>query len=194
MQNTIPAAKRALRNRVCAALKQMEPRERAAASARARALLTGQDVWKTAQWVLFFAPLPEEVDVWPFLAAALAAGKRVALPRFVAETGTYEACPIQNPESDLQAGHFGIREPGRHCARLASGRLDLILVPGVAFDLRGGRLGRGKGYYDQLLSGLRGTTCGVAFDQQIVDEIPVAPHDVRLDCILTPTRWVDLRR
>jgi 5-formyltetrahydrofolate cyclo-ligase len=70
--------------------------------------------------------------------------------------------------------------------------VDLILVPGLAFDLRGRRLGRGKGYYDQLLRGLRGITCGVAFDQQIVAEIPVEPHDVRVNCVLTPTRWIQL--
>jgi 5-formyltetrahydrofolate cyclo-ligase len=71
--------------------------------------------------------------------------------------------------------------------------LDLILVPGVAFDLQGRRLGRGKGYYDQLLGALHGTRCGVAFDQQVVDEIPMAPHDMTLHCILTPTRWVELK-
>ena len=194
MQNTIREAKRVLRNQVCAGLKRMGPEERATASAQARALLATQTLWKTAQGVLFFASLPEELDVWPLLTEALAAGKKVALPRFVAETRTYEACAIQNPEADLQVGHFGIREPGSRCARLPSSRLNLILVPGVAFDLQGRRLGRGKGYYDRLLRGLRGTTCGVAFNQQIVGEIPVAPHDVRLDCILTPTYWVDLRR
>jgi len=193
MQNTIREAKQALRSQVGARLKQMEPGERAAASDRARALLAAQALWKTAQWVLFFAPLPEELDVWPLLTEALSAGKRVALPRFVAETKTYEACQILDPQVDLQVGHFGIREPARHCPRLSSNQLDLILVPGVAFDLHGRRLGWGKGYYDQLLRTLRGATCGVAFDQQIVEEIPVAPHDVPLDCLLTPTRWVNLR-
>jgi 5-formyltetrahydrofolate cyclo-ligase len=93
----------------------------------------------------------------------------------------------------LQLGHFGIREPETRCARLTSGKLDLILVPGVAFDLRGGRLGRGKGYYDRLLRELRGTTCGVAFEEQIVGEIPVEPHDVRLKFLLTPTRWIQVK-
>jgi 5-formyltetrahydrofolate cyclo-ligase len=62
----------------------------------------------------------------------------------------------------------------------------------VAFDLHGHRLGRGKGYYDALLRALSGTACGVAFDQQIVTEVPVAAHDVRMNCLLTPTRWVVL--
>lgn len=193
MQNTIREAKQALRNQVGAGLKRLGPGERATASARARALLAAQELWKTAQWVLFFAPMQEELDVWPLLIEALAAGKKVGLPRFVAEDGIYEACQIQDPKSDLRVGHFGIREPASRCAPLPSIRLDLIMVPGAAFDLHGRRLGRGRGYYDQLLGELRGTTCGVAFDEQIVDEIPVAPHDVNLDCILTPTQWVDLR-
>jgi 5-formyltetrahydrofolate cyclo-ligase len=192
MQNTIQEAKQALRNRVSARLKRMGPGERAAASARARALLAAQPLWRAAQWVLFFAPLPGELDVWPLLAQALAAGKRVALPRFVPENRAYEARLIRNPESDLQVGHFGIREPASRCAPLPATGLDLILVPGVAFDLHGRRLGRGKGYYDHLLGTLRGTTCGVAFDEQLVDEVPVAPHDVRLDCVLTPSQWVEL--
>jgi 5-formyltetrahydrofolate cyclo-ligase len=71
-------------------------------------------------------------------------------------------------------------------------RLDFILVPGVAFDLHGRRLGRGRGFYDQLLANVRGRTCGVAFDEQIVRDVPIEPHDVSLNCILTPTRWVEL--
>ena len=193
MQDGIREAKRALREQVRGELNRLGAAERAAASAQARARLTAQPLWQKAQRVLLFASLPEELDLWPLLTEALAAGKSVALPRFAAATGTYEACAIQDPERDLQAGHFGIREPKPDCARLPSNRLDLILVPGVAFNLQGRRLGRGKGYYDQLLKVLRGTTCGVAFDQQVVAEIPVESHDVRLDCVLTPTRWVEVK-
>ena len=192
MQNQIREAKRVLRDQVQAAVKRIPPGERVDASARARALLEAQVLWQTAQSVLFFAPLPEELDVWPLLAKALATGKRVALPRFVAATRSYEACWILT-QKEVQVGHFGIREPRIHCARVASGELDLILVPGVAFDLCGRRLGRGKGYYDQLLGVMRGTTCGVTFEEQIVAEVPVGPHDVRLDYILTPTRWVEVK-
>jgi 5-formyltetrahydrofolate cyclo-ligase len=193
MQNNLPGAKQVLRDQVCAAVKKVPPEERAVASARARTLLETQALWQTARSVLFFAPLPEELDVWPLLARALAAGKQVALPRFVAATRSYEACWILNPETDIRVGHFGIREPCSHCARVSSGKLDLILVPGVAFDLQGHRLGRGKGYYDQLLEVLRATTCGVAFEEQVVDKIPLEPHDVRLNYILTPTVCVEAK-
>jgi 5-formyltetrahydrofolate cyclo-ligase len=192
MQNTIREAKRALRTQIGALLKEIALGEQVTASARARALLKQQAVWQTAQWILFFAPLPGELDIWPLLAEALSAGKKVALPRFAPETRAYETRQVLDLGADVQVGHFGIREPHRGCAPLPSPRLDLILVPGVAFDVHGRRLGRGKGYYDQLLKGLRGTTCGVAFDQQFVAEVPAGPHDVCLDCLLTPTRWIEV--
>jgi 5-formyltetrahydrofolate cyclo-ligase len=193
MQTTIRDAKVALRDQIGADLKRMVPGEITAASAQACALLTAQARWQAAQSVLFYAPMRQELDVWPLLLEALSVGKEVSLPRFVAEARYYEACEILNPETDLEVGHFGIREPSTLCRRLRSSRVDLILVPGVAFDLQGRRLGRGRGYYDQLLRVLRGTTCGVALNQQIVGEVPTEPHDVLLDCILTPTHWIELK-
>ena len=186
------ASKRALRREVAAVLRAMAPAEREAASGQARQLLASQPRWRAARSVLFYAPLAEELDVWPLVKEALRAGKRVGLPRFAPQSGAYTACEVQDLGLDLKAGHFGIREPADHCAAFSLKWLDLILVPGVAFDPHGRRLGRGKGFYDQLLAGLRGVTCGVAFDQQIVREVPVTSHDVLMNCILTPTRWIGL--
>jgi 5-formyltetrahydrofolate cyclo-ligase len=168
----------------------MAPAEREAGSARARALVAAQPEWLAAGSVLFYAPLAGELDVWPLLEAALAAGKRAGLPRFVPERGGYEAREVRDPAVDLKPGHFGIREPADHCRAWALNGLDFILVPGVAFDLQGRRLGRGKGYYDRLLAGLRGARCGVAFDRQIVGEVPVTSHDIVMNWIVTPTRWI----
>jgi 5-formyltetrahydrofolate cyclo-ligase len=181
--------KNALRARIRAALKKMTPERRATESVQACARLTQQAVWQKAQSVLFYAPLPGELDLWPLLMDALAAGKTVSLPRFEAEQKGYVACHIRDTAGDLSEGQYGIREPGESCERISLNRLDLILVPGIAFDLNGYRLGRGKGYYDRLLAEAGGPTCGVAFDEQIVSQIPTEPHDVRLNCILTPTRW-----
>src|SRR5439155_22158696 len=159
-------------------------------STQARRLLADQPIWRKAQAILFFAPLPVELDIWPLLCDAVADGKSVALPRFIPGTNSYAACRLEDPARDLIPGQFGIREPASHCSQISLNRLDFILVPGVAFDLHGRRLGRGKGFYDRLLAGLSGTTCGVAFDKQIMREIPVAPHDLSVDCILTPRRWL----
>ena len=182
-------AKRALRQDVRARMKELTPARRAEASAQARTLLAQQTRWRSAQSILFFAPMPGELDLWPLLAEALAAGKTAALPRYDAPTQSYRACRIENTAEDLEMGHFGIREPNLRCAVDSLDRFNFILVPGVAFDVHGRRLGRGKGFYDRLLATVRGTTCGVAFDEQLVSEIPVEQHDIRLNCLLTPTCW-----
>ena len=167
----------------------MSMSEREEASQQIRLRLEHQTLWREAKTILFFAPIAEEPDVWPLLEDSLKAGKSVYLPQFDREQKHYVACQIFDVARDVQSGRFGIREPVATCARISLKRLDLILVPGIAFDLSGHRLGRGKGFYDRLLATILGPTCGVAFDQQIVRQIPVEPHDVRLSFILTPTRW-----
>jgi 5-formyltetrahydrofolate cyclo-ligase len=191
MQKSIPESKSALRQQVRASLKQLNVAHRRAAAANACKLLEKQDVWKKAQSVLFFAPLPEELDIWPLAGDALEAGKIVGLLRFNSGTNQYEPCRIQNPVNDLRNGQFGIREPVAQCPALPPDQFELILVPGVAFDLKGHRLGRGRGTYDRLLTRVRGVTCGVGFDEQIVPEIPVEAHDLHVKIVLTPTRWVE---
>ena len=187
VQNT----KAALRRQMRAELKILTLEHRAAASVQACLLLEKQAVWKQARSILFYAPMPGELDIWRLVEESVAVGKLVALPQYQRAENRYVACRIERLPHDLKPGLHGIREPADHCALVPLNRLDLVLAPGVAFDLRGGRLGRGKGFYDQLLAHVRGTKVGVAFDEQIVGEIPVEPHDVYLNCILTPTRWIE---
>lgn len=187
--DTIEADKQALRQRIRAELKKLTPEERAAASLQACSRLEQQAVWQKAQSILFYAPIAGEVDIWRLAMDAQAAGKTICLPRYSPEEKVYLACLVGDAARELRKGHFGVREPNALCAKISSNRLDLILVPGIAFDFDGRRLGRGKGFYDQLLTSLQGPTCGVAFDQQIVGQIPTEPHDISLSCILTPTRW-----
>ena len=146
-------------------------------------------MWRGATRVLLYAPLPDELDVLPLLRNALLSGKQLALPRFDPIQKSYLACQVLNLDDDLRVGHYGIREPGINCRVIPLNRLDFVLVPGVAFAMDGRRLGRGKGIYDRLLTSVRGSKCGAGFDEQIVDGLPEEPHDIRLDCILTPTRW-----
>jgi 5-formyltetrahydrofolate cyclo-ligase len=183
----IQASKLALRREVTARLRSLTEPCRAAASVQACALLQKQPLWTQAHSVLLFAPLPGELHVWPLLQEALAAGKAAALPRFDPAAKRYAPCQILDA-ADIRVGHFGIREPRNPGSPVL--QFDLILVPGLAFDLHGHRLGRGKGYYDQLLSGLQGPTCGVAFDEQVLPDVPAEPHDARLNYLLTPTRWL----
>ncbi len=184
-------AKAQLREQIRARLKGLSPAARDKGSAELCARLRGQHLWHQAKAVLLFAPLPDEPDVWPLLAETLAANKIVALPSFVSATNTYVARRVTDPERDLIIGQFGIREVAELSPEMELNQLDLVLAPGVAFDLHGRRLGRGKGFYDRLLAGVRGTKCGVAFDEQLVDAVPVGPLDIPLNCILTPTRWIE---
>jgi len=208
--DVIQERKRVLRGEIRARLRGMSPSNRQERSAAARRMLEEQRIWKEARRILFYAPLETEVDIWQMLVDAIREGKEAYLPRFVdrprsacsleesaqrgvGPSGAYVVCRISDAESDVRIGRFGIREPAESCREGQLNWLDLILVPGIAFDLHGCRLGRGKGYYDRLLADVSGAKCGVAFDEQIVESLPIEPHDVRLHCILTPTRWIELQ-
>jgi len=181
-----------LRRKIRAALEKISPAVRTALSAQIRDRLKEQAVWKNAGSVLFFAPRPDELDLWPLLEEALAGGKIAALPRFNPAGKNYVAGRVQNLRSEIAPGEFGIREPAARCPEIPLSRFDLILVPGVAFDWHGHRLGRGKGFYDRLLANVRGVKCGITFDEQMVNDVPVGPSDVRMNFIMTPTRGAEI--
>jgi len=164
---------------------------RSLASALMRSPLSSRPEWQRAKSVLLYAPFQYEPDIWDLLTQALSEGKVVALPLFSAAERQYRACRVRDLQRDIVTGHFGIREPAPTCAADCLNRLDLILVPGVAFDMNCHRLGRGKGHYDQFLAVVEGRKYGVGYDEQLVDRIPLEPHDIALDCILTPTRWIE---
>ncbi len=189
MSDDLKNLKTELRREIRARLKAMTPEERAAGSEAIRAQLQAEPRWRSARGVMAYVPTAFEPDVWPLIQECLAAGRQVALLRYVPDGDLYVPCHVRNLERDLQVGQYGIPEPGPHCPIFDLMRLDLALVPGIGFSLNGGRLGRGKGYYDRLLAEVPALKCGVAFDRQIVDEFPLEPHDIRLNCILTPSRW-----
>jgi 5-formyltetrahydrofolate cyclo-ligase len=140
--------------------------------------------------VLLYMPLQDEVDVSSLRNAFLQQGRRIALPRFLPDQSKYAAFFIG--DKPLQPGAFGILEPSPELP-VPLNQLDLIIVPGLGFDSRGRRLGRGKGFYDRILAEASGVKCGICFDEQIVEGIPVEPHDARVDFIATPSRWLDCR-
>ena len=177
-----------LRRQIRAALERISPAVRAVESIDLCERLEAQ--LQSAHTILFFAPLADELDVWPLLEKFLAAGKICALPFFDAATKSYSARRVQNLAADISTGKFGIREPAANCPEIPPEKFDLILVPGVAFDWNGNRLGRGQGYYDRLLEKIRGVKCGVGYDFQLIGKIPIEPHDAKVNFIVTPTRCV----
>jgi 5-formyltetrahydrofolate cyclo-ligase len=191
MSEMLSHQKAALRNSAREQLCSLTPPQRESAGQAICARLTALPAWQTTTMILLFVPRHDEPDIWPLAMEARQAGKRIALPRFVAASGSYEAAEISDPAADMVPGKFGILEPRADCKVADLKRLDLVLVPGLAFDRHGYRLGRGKGFYDRLLAAVSGRTCGVAFDAQMISAIPVEPHDIRLNCILTPSLWLE---
>jgi len=138
------------------------------------------EVWKTARRVCAFWPLADE----PGLLAPWPADRAVALPRV---QGDRMEMFVTGSREELVPGAFGVLEPSDSAVPMEPSAIDVILVPGLAFDRSGGRLGRGKGYYDKYLAGASGLKVGVCFDEQIVGTIPHEAHDRAMDAVVTPS-------
>jgi 5-formyltetrahydrofolate cyclo-ligase len=186
--------KAAARLRQKESLTSLAVEHRETASGAICAALASAQIWADSRAILFYAALKTEIDLSSLIELALGQGKIAALPQWDPEEEKYRAASVENLAAGLGRGLFGALEPLPGAVPIPWKELDLILVPGLAFDLRGVRLGRGKGFYDRMLMAVRGVKCGVAFDGQIVSELPCEPHDVRMDCMITPTRWIDLGR
>jgi 5-formyltetrahydrofolate cyclo-ligase len=178
--------KAALRREAVAALRALDPAARARASAVLAAHLWTLPEVAGARTLLLFASTAEEPDTDRIADEARRRGIAVLYPRCLPERAL--ALHAVAAPGALRAGRYGIREPdGDACPVTDVGEVDAALIPGVAFDRAGGRLGRGAGYYDRLLAspGWRAFRCGVFFAGQEVARVPVDPWDVRLDAVVT---------
>jgi|DewCreStandDraft_4_1066084.scaffolds.fasta_scaffold01664_14 5-formyltetrahydrofolate cyclo-ligase len=188
--HSLQQAKAALRQQVRRALAAMDAHTREAQGRAVCDRIRHSREWTQARCVGLFAPLPDEPDLRPLWQEALVGGKTLVLPRWDSNTGTYVAARIQDPAADLVAGRYGVLEPRPELPIVAWESLDWLAVPGVAFDRRGGRLGRGAGHYDRILAATPAFRCGVAFACQLVEAVPVAEHDLRVDAVVTPSEWI----
>jgi 5-formyltetrahydrofolate cyclo-ligase len=137
-----------------------------------------------ARRVVVYAPTVDELPTAQLVDAALAAGKALLWPR-VSATGDIEVAAAQPHELARDAAN--ILAPPRAARAEMLRRGDLVIAPGLAFTRAGARLGRGAGHYDRLLDGVEATSLGVAFDIQLVDELPLEPHDRGVDLVVTPS-------
>ncbi len=137
--------------------------------------------WQDANTVMLYNALPDEVDLGSLLCTAWQAGKRVLLP---VVKGDEMVVRLMDEATPFQCGTYGIHEPvGNDFTDY--GQIDLIIVPGMAFDAEGHRLGRGKGYYDRFLPlACNAYKLGVCFPFQFVDAVPVDSHDQQMDGVI----------
>lgn len=152
--------------------------------------------YAAAKCVMFYVDAGSEVRTRRHLPAALAGGKSVVVPYCVVETNTLQLVRLESV-GELVEGAYKISEPRadlRHAPsrRGAAAELDLVLVPGLAFDRAGGRMGQGKGYYDRLLAGVRADAklVALAYACQLVARVPVDAHDVAMDYVVTESETI----
>ncbi len=162
--------------------------DRLTAAASAFARLEETAAFMLAENVLMYHSLPDELSTLDFL-RKWSGRKHFFLPRV--NGLNLEILPYE--ETNLALGAFHIEEPtGNNTADIES--IELIVVPGVAFDRNGNRIGRGKGYYDRLLKSSKATTVGIGYDFQfMLDDIPVEEHDIPLDIVITDRRKVSVK-
>jgi len=176
----IRTEKQRLRIEMRAILRALSSSSQALASTKIRERLAGWSVWQKASSVCAFCALPGEPDVltsWP-------EKKSLSLPRVAGDDLSMRRVLSLHA---LVPGRFGILEPAEDAPEPPDG-WDLFLVPGVAFDRNGARLGRGGGYYDRFLSRHNDVfRAGVCFDEQLVPSVPCAVHDLHLHALITPS-------
>ncbi|MGI6036748.1 MAG: 5-formyltetrahydrofolate cyclo-ligase [Limnochordia bacterium] len=185
--------KKTLRQRMLARRRELEAKEQKNALIAHR--LQNLPAFKKARGIMFYHSLPDEVQTKGLLEEAWRAGKRVALPH--THRQLWQLIPgWVRGEDDLVAGVWGIKEPDPSRLRwVYLGDLDLVIVPGLAFDRRGYRIGYGGGFYDRFLARLPDETLkiGLAFQEQVVEKVPTEEYDQPLDMLITDAELIDFR-
>lgn len=187
MTDTIQHAKRQIRAEIRSALASMSEADRREGSMAICTRVGGMPYFVTSRTIMFYLPMTGEPDITPLIESALRDGRTVCVPEVNWEKREIRPTQIESLDArSFKVDRHGLRIPVSS-REIGQTRLDLVIVPGLAFDRQGRRLGRAAGFYDRFLGGLDGpvTTVGVAFERQIVENVPVEPHDVSVDLVVT---------
>lgn len=145
--------------------------------------------FEKANSILFYASYKSEVDTFVLMNYCISANKAVSLPKVNKESSELEIYKIKDL-SELGAGYQNIPEPLLSKDRIMLKDIDLIIVPGVAFDEQCNRLGYGKGCYDKMLNEKSSPAIALAYEEQIVNSVPAESHDIKMDKIITDKRVI----
>jgi len=180
-----------LRNELIQKRKNLNPDEIQEKSSQIKKRLFSLDEFQRAQTLLFYVSYDNEVYTHEMIQETLAMKKQVVVPCTEIKKRQLSLSELQR-WTDLTTGAYTILEPKMECKKKVPLKsIDLVIVPGVGFDLHGNRIGHGKGYYDSLLRHARNTVkIGLAFELQIQKKIPVEDHDVCVDTIITEKRII----
>lgn len=179
--------KKDIRRRVKAQKSMLSDDERAVAAAKVFEMLEKSAAFMLADRILMYHSLPDELSTEAFI-AKWHMHKHFFLPR----VNGVELEVLPYDRSRLRLGAFHIEEPQGDDV-VPVDQMELIVVPAVAYDRSGNRVGRGKGYYDRMLSSAKAMTVGVGYDFQLVDEIDTEDHDVPVDMVITESHCITVR-
>lgn len=178
--------KKELRQRLRALLAAITPEQRHARSMKACRSLVEQPEYQRAEAILVFLSLPSEVDTTQLVLQAWEDRKRVLAPRVSWDQRRMIPVEIRSLDQDVVQTVTGPPEPIQGVP-FPTDYIDLVIVPGLGYDLLGNRLGRGRGFYDRFLAQpeLQATSCGLAFEDQVVPTLPVGPNDMQVGMLVT---------
>ncbi|MDT8442410.1 MAG: 5-formyltetrahydrofolate cyclo-ligase [Desulfuromonadales bacterium] len=180
--------KRSLRQTLLARRRHSSQHDCLARSLKIQERLLLSAVYAAADCIALYSAVQNEVQTEEIARQAIVAGKRLVYPRVAGATLVFESV---NALTELRPGAFGVAEPTQGAA-VDHAAIDLLVVPAVAFDARGHRLGYGKGFYDRALAACTGRTVavGLAYDFQLVTELPIDAHDRAVCAVMTETKTV----
>lgn len=167
----------------------MEKLDVAQKSQKAAALFLNSEIYKSAQTIMLYMPLGNETDTSEIIKTAFGDGKRLVLP--VTEEVSGKITPyVFDEATELMKGGFSVDEP-QNAVLAEKTEIDAVIVPGIAFDKRGTRIGFGKGCYDMFLKDMRTVKIGFCYDFQICEQIPSDMHDIKMDFIITENEIIE---
>lgn len=183
--------KNRIRNEMKAKRRFMEKTEVVEKSQRAAEIFLNSEIYRSAKMIMLYMPLGNEADTSEIIKKAFADGKSLVLP--VTEEATGKITPVAFEENAVfLKGGFSVAEP-KNSVEVKKSEIDVVLVPGIAFDKKGARVGFGKGCYDMFLADSRAKKVGFCYEFQICEEIPADEYDVKMDFLLTETELMETK-
>jgi 5-formyltetrahydrofolate cyclo-ligase len=183
--------KEEIRREMRARRRALDEGEQARCAQAMLAHVTGFEPYAHAACVMAYMACRGELDLMPVIAHILSSGKTLALPRCEAP-GVMTARKVERMDQ-LCCGMYGLPEPDERCEIIAPQQIDLVLTPGTAFDMSGGRIGQGGGYYDRFLRETHALRVGVCHSFALLERVPAQAHDINMDAVMTPDGvvWID---
>jgi len=181
--------KKALRQNLRQVLSALSPQDIHQRSLRACARMAETREYQRSEVIMVFLSHPMEVDTTPLVLHAWRCRKRILAPKVSWVQRRMLPIEIRSLSDNLSRSSLGIREPAEGLPIPVSS-IDMVIVPGMGFDCHGNRIGRGRGFYDHFLANpeWRGIACGLALEEQVVDEVPMHDHDMKIDMLVTDAK------